>query len=471
MNRYLKAGVVLSLALSGAACNDFLTGPGLTENPNSPTEATMTQMLVAVQSNMFTRLEGQLARNATIYTQQVIGAFNQQLTYATQYQVVEGDISGQMSAFYTGAGLVGLRKVQAFARESDDKFIEGIAKIWEGFAFGMATSMWGDLPYSEANNAEILTPKLDAQQEIYTAVQQRIDEGIVLLQGAPTTGTCDPADLIYCASTTTRANQISRWVAAANTMKARFYLHLVERNGNAAYQLALTAATKGILEAPTSATQAMHGQAPGDFRAFHGTTTDDGNIWAQFLNQRQDIVAGNVMVSLLTSRNDPRIAAYFDANSQGNYRGMDENVKVVGTGAASVVNASVRRAYAFRQPILTWAENQLILAEAKFKLTGADAALPHVNAVRVAAGMPALVSVTFDDVMLEKYIAQFQNIDTWNDFKRTCIPLLKPYGTVAAVPGRLPYGSAERTNNPNLPLPSAAPARNWNDPTACPRPA
>jgi hypothetical protein len=89
-----------------------------------------------------------------------------------------------------------------------------------------------------------------------------------------------------------------------------------------------------------------------------------------------------------------------------------------------------------------------------------------------------LGTATFQDVMLEKYIAQFQNIDAWNDFKRTCIPLVKPYQTNAEVPGRLPYGSNERTANPNLPLPSEYPAkttgvsqlRNWNDPAACPRP-
>jgi hypothetical protein len=96
--------------------------------------------------------------------------------------------------------------------------------------------------------------------------------------------------------------------------------------------------------------------------------------------------------------------------------------------------------------------------------------------VRVAVGLPALGTVTLNDVMLEKYIAMFQNIAVWSDFRRTCIPIVKPNGTAAEVPGRIPYGSAERTNNPNVPLPSAFPGnttgvsqlRNWNDPTACP---
>jgi hypothetical protein len=92
--------------------------------------------------------------------------------------------------------------------------------------------------------------------------------------------------------------------------------------------------------------------------------------------------------------------------------------------------------------------------------------------------LPALASVTFDDVMIEKYIAMYQNVDVWSDYKRTCLPVLTPFGTATEVPGRLPYSSTERTANPNIPLPSAFPAgttavsqlRNWNDPNACPRP-
>jgi starch-binding outer membrane protein, SusD/RagB family len=478
MHRYQKAGILLSLGLIGAAgCSDFLSGPGLTENPNSPTVGTMLQQLIAVQANMFVRLEGQLARSAGMYTQQFIGSNNQQLLWGTQYGATESDIPGFMSALYTGAGLLGLRNIQSAAHIAGDSFIEGVAKVWEGYAFGMATSIWGDLPYTEALNPAILTPKLDPQQTVYTEVQKRLDEGITLLKAAPTSGNCDPADLIYCGTTGPRAQQVSRWIAAAYTLKARFYLHLVERQGNAAYTLALAAAQNGIAEAPTTAAQAMNGQAPGDFRSLHGGTLDqDGNIWAEFLLARQDIVAGNVLVSILKARSDPRLNAYFDLNGTGAVAGSDENNVPVGPGASSVLSTA-HRALLFRQPYITWAENQLILAEAEYQLNDIPSATINVNNVRLAVGMPALAPVTFNDVMLEKYIAMFQNIDVWSDFKRTCIPLLRPFGAAPEVPGRLPYSVTERTANPNLPLPSAYPAgttgtspvRNWNDPTPCPR--
>ena len=481
MRNFAKGGVALSLAFSVGACSDFLQGEGLTENPNNATVASAEQQLIALQANMSARLEGQIARNASIYTQQLIGANNQQLTYATQYDIREGDIGQNFTGFWTGGGLVAMRSIQAYGAEND-KFMEGIGKIWEGLAFGTATSVWGDLPYSEAVNPAILTPKLDPQQEIYAAVQTVLDEGIAALQAAPTTGNCERGDLIYCVpATTTKAVQITRWIAAARTLKARFYLHLVERDGNAAYALALAQAQQGILEAPANATQAMHGQAPGDFRTFHGSTLDvDGNIWAEFLTARGgDIGAGHTLVQLLKDRNDPRLSAYFTASTSapgGQFFGLNQNNTVVGAGPAAVVNLAVRRQLSFRQPIVTWAENQLILAEAKYQTGDIAGALINVNNVRSSVGLTPLAAVTFADVMLEKYIAQFQNIDAWNDYKRTCIPTLARYQTAAEIPGRLPYGSAERTANPNIPLPTAyptgttgtAPLRNWNDPNPCP---
>jgi len=493
MNSSKKAGAVLALALlagGGWGCGDFLSGPGLTENPNNPTQATAIQILVSVQANMATRMEGQVARCAAVFTQQLIGSNNQQLQWCTGYGVGEGDISGQMAGFYTGGGLLGIRAVETAATTAGDNVLLGIAKIWEGFSMGTATSVWGDLPYSEAVTPGVESPKLDSQQSIYAAVQTRLDEGIAALTTAAATasGNCAPSegDLIYCATAVTRATQIARWIRAAHTLKARYHLHLVERNGGAEYTAALTEALLGINEVPTSATNAIDGQGPGDFRFFHGSVQDfDANIWGEFLLARQDIVAGNALIQILKVRTDTaRMRRYFDPNSANQFVGADQNnatVRAAGCPAPpaacapSVVNTTVRRAFTFRQPMITWAENQLIIAEARFTTGDSTGGAANVNAVRAAMGLPGLAAPTFVDVMTEKYIALFQNIEVWSDYKRTCIPTLTPNASATEILGRLPYGSAERNANANVPLPSAyptgttgsSPVRNWDDPNRC----
>jgi hypothetical protein len=497
MNRSFRTAVGAALALVGfAGCKDWLTGPGLTQNPNSPVGATAAQQLIAVQASAWTRLEGQLARNAAIWTQQLIGSNNQQLTYATQYQYTENDVGGQMTGFYTGGGLVGMRNVQALSNAAGDPFLEGLGTIWEGFSFGMAASVFGDLPYSEAAST-FTTPKLDRQEDIYIAVQTKLNDGIALLTplSATAVGNCEPADVVFCATTITKQLQVQRWIRAANTMKARFYLHTAERNGNPAYVLALAAATAGINEVPTTANNAIDGQGPGDFRSWHGSTIDqDGNIWGEFLTSRADLAAGDVMVAILRARADPRLPRYFTAstNPAGQYIGKDRNNVSVPSTAVPSNLGTIRTALPFRQPIVTWAENQLIIAEAQCapdvttatfpkvctgNAAAMTAALTAVNSVRTLVGLAALGSVTLDDIMTEKYLSQFQNIDTWNDFKRTCIPsTIRPYSTATEVPGRMNYAAAERSTNPNIPSPNAYPVgtsgvsafRNWSDVRACP---
>jgi Susd and RagB outer membrane lipoprotein len=76
--------------------------------------------------------------------------------------------------------------------------------------------------------------------------------------------------------------------------------------------------------------------------------------------------------------------------------------------------------------------------------------------------------------MEEKYVAEFLNIEAWNDWKRTCLPSLAPappVGSTApgstAIAGRMPYGISEINANPHTP--NVAPAgRNPNDPNPCP---
>lgn len=457
----LRAAVVITVAMGLSACSDLLQGPGLTENPNSPTVATAEQLLIGITARQAIIQQGQLARTTTIWTQQLSGVFNQQKEYGSFYNYSENEVNQSYQAIYVGGGLVDQRKLRAMAAELGNPRLEAMALIYEALTIGTATALWGDIVYREAVNPAIAEPKLDPQQQVYQDVQKLLDDAIAKLQGAPTTAF--PNDLVY-------SGNPDRWRRAAYTLKARYFLHTAPRVGAAAYQAALAAANQGINEAPTSTAQARHGQAPGDFRQWHGATLDDGNVWSQFNEARTDMVGGERFVNVLRARNDPRLAEYFSPASDGQFRGANQfgNPPADGSTAWSGLNRTVRVPRTFRQPYVTWAENQLIIAEAQFNLGQNAAALAAVNAVRTAIGLPALTgTITLEQIMVEKWLAQFQNIDTYSDYRRTCFPRLVPGGPnpaspAASIPFRFPYGASERLQNPaNIPLPSAAPAKNW----------
>jgi hypothetical protein len=137
----------------------------------------------------------------------------------------------------------------------------------------------------------------------------------------------------------------------------------------------------------------------------------------------------------------------------------------------------VRLDPAFRQPIVTWAENQAIIAEAAYRTGNTTLARQALDALRQQYGLapigaslsgPALLT----QILEEKYIALFQNYEAFNDYKRTCYPNLTPASNAyqGNIPARFTYPIAERSSNPNVPPASGQPRRNRNDPVTATAP-
>ena len=441
----MRLKIVVFSLLTGAmsACN-WLSATDATTNPNRPTVANGDQLLVASQTALNQQYTSDLARTACVWMQQCAGT-DRQYRQLGLYQYGEDAYNGPFNQVYTGGGLLDIRGIEARADTAKDQVYGGIGRVMEAMAVGLAADVWGDIPYSQAVS-DTLSPVLDPQEQVYAAIQAKLDTAITML-GSKTGAGPDGADLFYSGDAT-------KWLRLAHTLKARFYMHTAERVGNAAYQNALAQAQQGL-------------QKGDDMRSYQSSDPNEQNSWYQFtVIQRSGYMSpGAFLVSLLQTRNDPRLAQYFDPNAAGSYVGAAPGQQ--GSSGISTFDEA-RVAPDFRQPIVTWAENQLIIAEAAFRLGQTGAALAAYNAERAAAGVPTAGSVTLADIMTEKYIALFQNIEVWNDWKRTCIPALTPAaGTTGGIPARLLYAQSERNTNPNVPLPSDQPARNWNDPNAC----
>jgi len=114
-----------------------------------------------------------------------------------------------------------------------------------------------------------------------------------------------------------------------------------------------------------------------------------------------------------------------------------------------------------RIPYVSYVENELILAEAYNKTANDAQALIHLNNARAVVPLAGLVGITgaalLDSIMIEKYAAMYQNIESINDYRRTCIPNLTPSANSQGfqnVPGRLFYPQNERNVNTNIPKPN-----------------
>jgi hypothetical protein len=326
-----------------------------------------------------------------------------------------------------------------------------VAAVLEAWIVGMAADAWGDVPYSQAVDSTVAEPAPDPQEQVYAAVQAKLDEAIVLLNSSNAAVTAPgDEDLVY-------GGDLLQWTELAYTLKARFHLHTAEQLGPPAYQAALAAAANGI------------STSNNDYIPYHSTGSTETNLWHQFTIQWVDYLsAGQFLVDLLDNAGDPRLAQYFDRNSQGNFVGAapGEDVSVNPSPISST-----RLAGSFSPPYVTYAENQLIQAEAAWQVAGGGAAgntaaQPFVTEARAASGLGPVAVTGLATIMTEKYIVLFQNFEVWNDYRRTCLPALTPAEGSLSIPARVTYPLSERNANTNIP--ADEPLTNWNDPNPCP---
>jgi len=468
MKQILKIALATAAGVALVACNPFLTGEGLTNDPNNPTTATREALFMGVQATTWGQQESSPALTVCMWMQQCTGGGGRFVEQFGHYLIDEGSFSFDFNSVYTGGGLTDIRKIEASASDAGDLQFLGITQIYEALIIGTAADIWGDIPYTQALTTA--APALDNQFAVYDSVQALLSRAIANLGGAgPGPG---DRDLVF-------GGDAASWIAVAHTMKARYFLHTVEaagagllgtRTAAQVYADVITQANLGIADA----------SGAGDFRAFHGQNTSERNVWYQFSQTTfgTDLVAGKRLVDIMKARNDPRLPQYFGRNAGNGFGGDDVNASQTADSVSAV--DGTRNNPTFQQPFVTYAENQLILAEAYNKTANDALALTHLNAERAAAGLAATAgagAALLDSIMTEKYVAMFQNIEVWSDYRRTCLPVITPYTSASPVyggkvPGRFYYGQNERNTNSNIPAPSAQLStngfRNRNDPTACP---
>lgn len=477
---YIVATFMLIAGLL-VGCSDFLNNPEVQKDPNRAIDVHPDQLFNAIQISHFFMQEGALARTFSIWVQQMSGTDRQLLGYG-RYEITEADHDGEFNDVYQGGGLIDIRNLIAKTSASNWVNYRGIAKVYEALVMGTAAAIWGNIPYSEAVNPDIPTPKLDRQADIYAALQSLLDDAIADLQST-TGGYLPPNDHVYGAD-------LTKWVEFAHSLKARLYLHWGEAFEAGAelpsgysnpYQQALAEAQQGI------------SSLAGSFKSKHSEAEVESNTWYQFNRERDSYIrAGKFLVDLLKDRGDPRLPIYFAPDANGEFTGSDPNDGNVDASNLSAIYLAKDRS----SDILTYEENLFIWAEAAFKTGDETTARDKLNEALAAIetkwnlaanSLPRYdTSVTgdalFEAIMMEKYIALFLNIEAYNDWKRTGYPKVIAFGATDftqspdIIPHRLPLSDDERQANPNVPDPTAQGAfpdpgpygRNLNDPVKNP---
>ena len=450
----LKILSIIALFVFVTSSCDF--DEGINVSPATPSDVSAQAIVPASQAGLAWVIGGELVRLSGLFTQQFQG-INAQQFQNYEYLWVPADGDGIFLRMYT-ATLQPLVIIKEKTTEEGSNHTLGMTNIMIAHGIGSMTDMFGDIPYTDAFGAreDNFQPTYDTQEQIYTTIQQLLDEGIAQLSGPAGSGPgLGSEDLIYSGST-------SSWIAAAYALKAKYHMRLTKRQGATAY----AAAEAALANAMSS--------SAGDFQMSFGSNPNESNPAYQFSQDR----AGNINVDpfffgLLNSLNDPRRSALLLADNSatpdpsGFSRTFDQGTFYTNINAP-VVMASYTEMKFIEAEIELMNNNDIPAAEAALaeaitasiaKLTGsADAAYVATNSA--LAGL-ADNDARLEQLITQKYIAMYSNgLEPWTDFRRTGYPVLTPnangsnsFNLNGEIPRRVSYPQTEiDLNNANVPI-------------------
>ena len=290
MNKIVLSILTLSMLVL-ASCSNFLD---INEDPNNPREATLSFVLPSVQVNMAGALgaaTGGLGNFTSLYIHHTVQRGTQQNDYA--FQGDDFGVSTPWRLLNTFA-LNDLEQMLVQAEELQAGPYLGVGKIMKAYMYSIMVDMWGDVPFSEAQQgAENLFPKFDDGQQVYNSVFALLDEGIADL-AAESSFAPGSDDLIY-------GGDLDKWRKFANTLKLKMYTQ-VRLAQDVSAEVAKLISEDGLI-------------GPGDdFQMQYGTSSAPEN---RNLGYAQEYAAGGAF---------NYISPYFFEIMKGDNTFFDENI-------------------------------------------------------------------------------------------------------------------------------------------------
>ena len=481
------------VALLLASCSEDEMDRINTDYGNPPVEIINGKLMLtdAIVSTGFSTSSGDYSYYTSVYNEQIFGTGNNQFKNAELRQLAEVAGSSTFNNVWNSvySNLLNIKTIIAKCEDgglnSGQKDLLGMAQVLYAINWGILTDMHGDIPCSEALQGSIQKqPKLDKQEDIYAYIFSLLDDAIDNLTAARDEKMkhVGEQDILY-------GNDNAAWLAAAHAVKARYKLHMMKRDANAA------------AEALAEAKAALAG-------GFDGMTLDiyDGTMtlmspWPAFQYSRDYAACSTTVEKLLDDRNDPRKDIYIyyyceaeqlDPSDPDYYApqcGTPGNQQQATFDGAWDLSAPRWLTYDYTESypaypaattdILSLSEVNFIIAELEAR-SGADCTSSLTDAIEAsfddmsafgvigqsAADYVASLSTRLSDnavkeVMVQKYLSQCrdQQVETYNDLRRCkalgdeFITLTNPRnvsGSSNRWPLRLPYGNSGVSSNSNV---------------------
>jgi hypothetical protein len=468
--RFLKSAaraIPVLLVLGTAACNSFLD---VNSNPNAPESATIDIRLPALEATFIhSTYYGQTALWGSEWTQQwAFNANRRSYAQVQNYELFDTDAASSWDYFYSRPGNAAYSMAND-AKGDADAYYRGIAKLFYAWTFQIITDLWGPAPYTDAFKPEIREPKYESQQTIYNGIFANLDTAVTLFSTTSTTARKPTTnDVLF-------AGDMTKWNKLAHLLQGRAHLRLAYATGEdkvARANKALAALAGGLASNADDA----------DFTYPGGVGARNPN-WT-FVELRTVFVASDYFVQMLKGRSDPRLPIFYTAAPYDSIKGSGTS-RVTFPAKPNTYVGHLEGSDQFQADstvstigpffsaetaplnVVSYADQKFTEAEARLIASGAGAAdQPYRDGIRAnmtklgvsaaainayIAARPALTTVAnpLQEIITEKYVANFLKTEPWNDWRRTGYPVIPivPQAVIPTIPQRIRAPNSELSSN------------------------
>lgn len=456
-------GSLLTVALVSACTSDF---EEINENPNGPVVIPsylhLPSMVEATADLMYSTFNGGDMGAAWAQHWGKV-QYNDEERYAPRVT----SINDWWDLLYARP-LMDSKKMYEFARTEGNDVSRGVALVWQTYVFSLLTDSFGDIPYSDALDAEdgATLPTYDRQQDIYPAMVDSLQSAIAYLGGEgelPAT-----QDILY-------AGDVDKWTKFANSLRFRLLMRM-------------SAKVDVKAELQEIVSSGLHFTSNDDNAQLNylGQNPNANPVWNTIIfTNRLEWRINESLVTRMAALSDPRLEVYAQPNDDGEIRGAAPGVEEPTTNGYDYANTSMFGEY-FLQPttpavFMDYAELSFLMAEAAKEgfISGGDVSAEayYNQGIRasfatyngfvnedgseitlvpdtylVASGVAYNPADALTQIHLQKWIALYgQGFEAWTEYRRTKIPALSPAVDpigITEIPSRYIYPSKEQSLNP-----------------------
>jgi Starch-binding associating with outer membrane len=475
---YLKLIILSAGIFTISSCKkqfDINYDPDRLPDSNSPIE----QLLSSAQVNLGFEGGSDLYRFTTLIMQHMSGGASQpNQTYEYyRHNITGSDLNNVWGSIHATT----LNDLELIIKQGGaSPYYTGIAKILKAYEYSLVVDVWGDVPYTEAQQLTANTsPAYDDDATIYPKLIQLLADAVNEINATSSLLTPGANSLMY---TGTWATVKTNWIKLANTLRLRLLLHYSKRDpAFCVAQITALVNTAGI--------QFMSSNADNFQMKFYNVANQRSPISAFEVSRPNYLFADTRMLSLMGAKSDPRRAFYFTdfPVGSGNYVGVSATAlpptpnnnysrihtflrgAVVTPGAGTNSNVYTGDA---PQRMLPYAEYCFIRAEAALMGAPGNAQTFFTDGITASmqeAGVAPAAITTYltangtltgtnaqklQQIIEEKYVALFGvSVEPWTDWRRTGYPALSvPTNSITgSIPRTLFYPQSEIDLNPNHP--------------------